>query len=156
MTFRSMPLRSLTIGAVLAVSGLAGNLAHAAPAGVAVSVVQVHTAPLAEQVQYRRGYGGFYGGYRGGNVWRRPGPYIGLGIGAGILAGSIIYSQSYLPRRGAYYDTYAYSGPYYYPEDFRGDPREMCARYFKSFEWRTGMYTTYGGERRPCPYLQRD
>jgi len=29
-----------------------------------------------------------------------------------------------------------------------------CDREFRSFEWDTGMYTTYGGERRVCPYLR--
>jgi len=29
-----------------------------------------------------------------------------------------------------------------------------CDRRFRSFEWDTGMYTTYGGERRVCPYLR--
>jgi len=29
-----------------------------------------------------------------------------------------------------------------------------CDRRFRSFEWDTGMYTTYGGERRLCPYLR--
>ncbi len=148
-----MTLRSLVLGTLLGAAVLFGASAQAAPAGIAVASVHEQPTPLAEHIQYRRGYGGY--AYRG-NVWRRPGPYIGLGIGAGILAGSIIYSQSYLPRRGYYYDTYAYDGPYYYPENFRGDRREICARYFKSFEWGTGMYTTYGGERRPCPYLQRD
>jgi hypothetical protein len=30
----------------------------------------------------------------------------------------------------------------------------LCAESFRSFEWRTGLYTTYGGEKRLCPYLQ--
>jgi len=29
-----------------------------------------------------------------------------------------------------------------------------CDREFRSFEWDTGMYTTYGGQRRLCPYLR--
>lgn len=29
-----------------------------------------------------------------------------------------------------------------------------CDREFRSFEWDTGMYTTYGGDRRVCPYLR--
>lgn len=29
-----------------------------------------------------------------------------------------------------------------------------CDREFRSFEYDTGMYTTYGGERRVCPYLR--
>jgi hypothetical protein len=30
---------------------------------------------------------------------------------------------------------------------------QRCARRYRSFEWDTGLYTTYGGEKRLCPYL---
>ena len=40
------------------------------------------------------------------------------------------------------------------PQRYAGDPRVLCAESFRSFEWRTGLYTTYGGEKRLCPYLQ--
>jgi hypothetical protein len=30
---------------------------------------------------------------------------------------------------------------------------ERCAQQYRSFEWDTGLYTTYGGEKRLCPYL---
>ena len=102
-------------------------------------------------IQYRPFYGrgpAYRPYYRGG--FR---PFVGFGIGAGIVAGAIIAGRAYAPRRGYYYDTYDYTGPYYYPSDFRGDPREICARHFRSFEWRTGLYTTYHGEKRMCPYL---
>ena len=81
-----------------------------------------------------------------------PGPW--LGFGAGVIAGAIIANQAYRPRPGYYYDDYAYSGPYYYPSGYRGDPRVICAQNFRSFEWQTGLYTTYSGEKRPCPYLR--
>ena len=55
---------------------------------------------------------------------------------------------------GYYYDDYAYDGPYYYPSAYSGDPRAICAQNFRSFEWNTGLYTTYGGEKRLCPYLR--
>ncbi len=90
--------------------------------------------------------------YRG---WRRgwgPGPWIGLG--AGVVAGAIIANEAYRPRRGYYYDDYSYDGPYYYPANYHGDPRVVCAENFRSFEWRTGLYTTYSGEKRLCPYLR--
>ena len=67
---------------------------------------------------------------------------------------SIIANEAYRPRRGYYYDDYAYDGPYYYPSAYSGDPRVVCAQNFRSFEWNTGLYTTYGGERRLCPYLK--
>ena len=31
---------------------------------------------------------------------------------------------------------------------------ERCDARFRSFEWNTGLYTTYGGDRRLCPYLR--
>lgn len=31
---------------------------------------------------------------------------------------------------------------------------ERCANRFRSFEWNTGLYTTYGGDKRLCPYLR--
>lgn len=33
-------------------------------------------------------------------------------------------------------------------------PRERCEARFRSFDPRTGLYTTYGGQKRPCPYLR--
>jgi len=30
---------------------------------------------------------------------------------------------------------------------------ERCSQRYRSFEWDTGLYTTYGGEKRLCPYL---
>ena len=138
----------------LAVAALAlGSVgAQAAP----VSVTGGGTAGASKssgvtEVQYRRGGGGrFYRG--GGRGWRGPG--IGLGIGAGLLAGSIIASQAYRPRAGYYYDDEVYDGPYYAPEGYSGDPRRLCAENFRSFEWNTGLYTTYGGEKKLCPYLR--
>jgi hypothetical protein len=75
-------------------------------------------------------------------------------LGAGVAIGTIIADEAYRPRRGYYYDDYAYDGPYYYPSGYRGDPRVLCAENFRSFEWRTGLYTTYSGEKRLCPYLR--
>lgn len=31
---------------------------------------------------------------------------------------------------------------------------DRCSRRFRSFERRTGLYTTYGGEKKLCPYLR--
>ena len=41
-----------------------------------------------------------------------------------------------------------YDGPHY------GGARQRCAEEFRSFEWDTGRYTTYAGEKRLCPYLR--
>lgn len=119
--------------------------AQAAPAvQAAVPVMkELGANQSAEQVQY----------------WRRGGRYrygrgVGIGLGLGILGAAIIADQAYRPRRGGYYDDYAYDGPYYYPSGYQGDPRTVCAENFRSFEWRTGLYTTYSGEKRLCPYLR--
>ena len=143
----------LAVAAAIAISaGAAGSPVNAAPVSPAVTVPGKAT-PDVTQVQYRRFYGPrpvYRPYYARGYGYR---PFVGFGIGAGIVAGAIIANSYYAPRRGYYYDTYDYTGPYYYPSDYRGDPRVICARHFKSFEWRTGLYTTYQGEKRMCPYL---
>jgi hypothetical protein len=107
------------------------------------------------QVRRQRCHPGAVGwGYRRYGYGRGWGPGPWLGLGAGVVIGSIIANEAYRPRRGYYYDDYAYSGPYYYPSGYSGDPRAICAQNFRSFEWNTGLYTTYGGERRLCPYLR--
>ena len=82
------------------------------------------------------------------------GPWAWLGLGAGVVAGAIIADEAYRPHPGHYYDEGPYDGPYYYPANYRGDPREICQQNFRTFEWRTGLYTTPSGEKRLCPYLR--
>jgi hypothetical protein len=126
--------------------------AEAGPMPAGSEVLKAGALPSSSevtQVQWRRGYG-----YYGGGWGYRRGPWIGLGVGAGIVAGAIIADRYYRPRAGYYYDDYAYDGPYYRPAGYGGDPRVLCAENFRSFEWRTGLYTTYGGEKRLCPYLR--
>ncbi len=89
--------------------------------------------------------------WHGGWGW---GPWALLGIGTGVVVGSIIADERYRPRPGYYYDDAAYDGPYYYPANYHGDPREICLQNFRTFEWRTGYYTAPGGEKRLCPYLR--
>jgi BA14K-like protein len=70
------------------------------------------------------------------------------------------YSRGYYPR---------HIGPgliYPYPAYYEGDEsdaddaavpysaKERCDRRFKSFEWDSGLYTTYGGRKKLCPYLR--
>ncbi len=119
--------------------------AQAAPVAPTTSPLSASEANAVTPVQwgYRRGYG-----RRG---W---GAAPWLGLGAGVVIGTIIANEAYRPRRGYYYDDYAYDGPYYYPSNYSGDPRAICAQNFRSFEWRTGLYTTYSGEKRLCPYLR--
>ena len=45
------------------------------------------------------------------------------------MIGTIIANEAYRPRRGYYYDDYAYDGPYYYPSGYTGDPRAVCAEF---------------------------
>jgi len=122
--------------------------ATAAPVAPAASSMANMGSSSVSTVQWGWGYRR-YPHYRRG--WGA-GPWIGLG--AGVVIGSIIANEAYRPRRGYYYDDYAYNGPYYYPSGYAGDPREICAQNFRSFEWNTGLYTTYSGERRLCPYLR--
>ena len=122
--------------------------AAAAPVGPAMApaVAKTGDATGVTEVRYRRGWRGGYGrrGYGRG---------VGIGIGAAIVGG-IIANEIYRPRAGYYYDDYAYDGPYYSPSAYAGDGRRLCAQNFRSFEWNTGLYTTYGGEKRVCPYLR--
>ena len=143
----------LPIGAVALAFAFALTSAEAAPSAPATAAVvadKVDTDAVTK-VQgwgYRRHHH-HYRGYRRG--WG-PGPWLGLG--AGVVIGSIIANEAYRPRRGYYYDDYEYDGPYYYPSAYSGDPRAICARNFRSFEWNTGLYTTFAGEKRLCPYLR--
>ena len=131
----SKPLVTSGIVALLAI-----GTAQAAP------LMQRPYEPNAvSQVQWHRGWG------HGGWGW---GSWAWLGLGAGVVAGAIIADEAYRPHPGHYYDEGPYDGPYYYPANYRGDPREICAQNFRTFEWRTGLYTTYSGEKRLCPYLR--
>ncbi len=110
------------------------------------SLAQVHGVTLAQW--HRGGRGWRRGGGWGWGLW----PFVGFG--AAVVAGAIIADQAYRPHPGHYYDEGPYDGPYYYPSDYQGDPRTICAQNFRSFEWRTGYYSTYSGEQRLCPYLR--
>jgi hypothetical protein len=89
-------------------------------------------------VQYRgRGYGRGYGyrPYRYGYGYR---PYYGYGYGLPLAAGiatTVVVAESVRENRAR-------------PSDY-----ERCAAQFRSFNPRTGTYTTYAGEVRICPYL---
>ena len=120
--------------------------AAAAPVGPAIAPAAAKSGSAVTEVQYRRGW---RGGYRRGGYGRG----IALGLGAAIVGG-VIANEIYRPRAGYYYDDYAYDGPYYRPSQYAGGGRELCAQNFRSFEWNTGLYTTYGGEKRVCPYLR--
>jgi len=80
-----------------------------------------------------QGYGGDHGhGYYGQHH----------DYGQGMMGG-------YGPR--GYYHVPGMMGGYNYNY---ATPRQRCAARFRSFDWRTGLYTTYDGEKRLCPYLR--
>jgi hypothetical protein len=134
-----MKSMKLLAGGAVALSLLTGE-AFAAPAAPDRSAVAASKDDGIVTQVHRRG--------------RHRGWAPGVGIGLGIIGGAIIANELYRPRRGAYYDDYGYDGPYYAPSAYQGDPRSLCAQNFRSFEWNTGLYTTYSGERRLCPYLR--
>ena len=126
---------------LLALLALGSGAAQAGPAAGAAQ------AAAAAKVEAGRAVTEVRRWHRGG--WRRG---VGVGIGAAIVGG-IIANEIYRPRY-RYYDDYSYDGPYYAPSGYGGDARELCAQNFRSFEWRTGLYTTYEGDKRLCPYLR--
>jgi hypothetical protein len=73
------------------------------------------------------------------------------------VIGTIIANEAYRPRRGYYYDDYAYDGPYYYPSNYSGDPRAICAQNFRSFRVAHGpLYNVFGREAAlPLPPVGR-
>jgi hypothetical protein len=107
----------------------------AAPASAAP--ISSSFAPLTAQASEGSGVIEVRRGYHRGHRYHRRGGGAAVGIGLGIIGGLIAAEA-------------LRSSPRYYEG---GDARELCAREFRSFEWNTGMYTTYGGERRVCPYL---
>jgi len=122
-------------------------------APVQASLVFVGSAPHVSGVTHAQWHGRGWGYGRGyGRGWGGAWPFIWFG--AAVIAGAIIADQAYRPHPGHYYDEGPYDGPYYYPADFRGDPREICLQNFHTFEWRTDFYTTYSGQKRLCPYLR--
>jgi hypothetical protein len=84
----------------------------------------------------RRHYGGHHRRWRHRhrrhNDWGDAIPYLALG-----LMGSLIHEGAY--------------GNNYYGAT---SAKRRCARRFRSFEWDSGLYTTYGGRKRLCPYLR--
>ena len=90
------------------------------------------TGAAATPVRYR---GHRHHGWRHRHHHDHFGRDLAIGLGLGLL-GSAIASQA---------------PGHYYSSD---DARSRCSARFKSFEWDTGLYTTYGGDKRLCPYLR--
>ncbi len=82
-----------------------------------------------------------------------------------IGPGSVYYEYSLHDSRGYYpshiggyvyynskFDTPDYDDASY--SDVVHTAKERCDRRFRSFEWDTGLYTTYRGSKKLCPYLR--
>lgn len=147
MTLLKRASTAAIVAATFALGASAATLSvNAAPA--AAIAASSHVVPAdsgVTNVDRRYRHRGHRRGYYD-NDWN-PGAYIGLGIAGAVLSGALSddgYSE------GGYYDGYA-DGPSYGGGSSGGMQR--CAAQFRSFEWDTGLYTTYGGEQRLCPYL---
>jgi hypothetical protein len=114
----------------------------AAPAAMPPSVAKAEAGTTVVEVRRRshRHHRHHHHGHRhrGGN--------LAIGLGIGIIGGLI--------AADAYRNAPAYADDEVYDTPPAGDPRQLCAREFRSFEWSTGLYTTYSGEKKLCPYLQ--
>jgi hypothetical protein len=125
-------------------SVLSGMLSHAVMSGEMLGGIAGSNENLIQEVQDRRsGRRGRYGN-RGRDGRRRawgrhrnryerhninPGAFLALGIMGALV------------ERGL-------------TEDYARSAMQRCDNRFRSFEWDTGLYTTYGGERQVCPYLR--
>lgn len=135
-----MNLVKMTGAAALLATAFAfgGTGAQAAPAATAAAtgIPGAAQSDALETVQYRRGRHDRRWRER---HWRRnrhhyrddwnPAAYIGLGIIGALVSQGL-------------------------SEDAANSAMNRCASRFRSFEWDTGLYTTYGGEKVLCPYLR--
>jgi hypothetical protein len=109
-------------------------------------VAKAEAARAVTQVRRYRSFHRHHGHHRHGHRGRN----LAIGLGIGIIGG-MIAAEAYRGGPGYYDDAEAYDG---LPPGYAGEPRELCAQRFRSFEWNTGLYTTYSGEEKLCPYLR--
>jgi hypothetical protein len=119
--------------------------------------------PAVEQVQWRRGWGGW--------GWGAP---VAAGVVAGAVVGSAVAASAYGPYPGPYYyPAPAYGYPpapgYGYPPpvagspggyppqapgastESAGDPVAYCMQRYRSYNPQSGTYLGIDGQRHPCP-----
>lgn len=121
-----MKALSSVCAALLVAAGFAGAASAAATQGPAMSPVPAQDAntTAAEKGVQVADAGDF-----------------GAGVAVGVIGSIIAHGAAEAHRDRDYYDD----------EEWRW---RKCDREFRSFEWDTGMYTTYSGHRRLCPYLR--
>lgn len=147
MTLLTRAGTAALVAATFAFGASATNLtANAAPAAVNSANHMLSTDANVTKVDDRRewrgrgGHGGNWNRGRGHNGFGNVAPYIGLGI-AGAIIGDALSEDAYGNEEGPGY------------AEGSSGARERCASQFRSFEWDTGLYTTYQGDKRLCPYL---
>jgi hypothetical protein len=116
----------------------------AAPAAMPPTLAKAEAGRTVVEVNrrsYNRGYGHRHHRHGGRNL------AIGLGIG---VIGGLIAADAYRNAPAYADDEEVYDAA----PAADGDPRELCAQEFQSFEWKTGLYTTYSGKKERCPYLR--
>jgi hypothetical protein len=125
---------ALALSLGLAPVGPVVGPAIAAPAAMPPGLAKAEAGSAVVEVRRRSHHG-----YHRHRHHRHGGGNLAIGLGLGIIGGMIAAE--------AYRSAPAYA-------DDEADPRELCAREFQSFEWDTGLYTTYAGEKKLCPYLR--
>lgn len=99
-------------------------------------------AQSAQETQLARRGGGHRGGHRGGHHHHRSrgrhgrrGDWVGPAVG-GVIVGAIIANQASSASRSSSRHEAA---------------KRRCAEQYRSYDWRSETYVTYGGQVRSCP-----
>ena len=124
-----MKSSKFALALTLCASLLGAEAAQAFPASTAMRPV----APTASEHSDIQNV--YYRGHRGYRYGRGA---IGLGIAGAIIGGAIIANEGYRYRTRRYSNVSA---------------RQQCADTYRSFDWNSGTYMGYDGERHVCPYL---
>lgn len=101
-------------------------------------VASGESSSLLDRVQYRRQFDGRrYNRYSGNRYRNNGGRNLALGIG-GLIIGGIVLSEAARSQH----------------RQEHGSDWQRCAQTYRSFEFDTGLYTGYDGQRHTCPYLR--